>query len=59
LAWAWDSARDAAQFAAAAERSVDRLDGAGAVNSGNEGVVTVVLAPSAPLARRIAGGVSF
>jgi hypothetical protein len=57
MAWAWDSARDAAQFAAAAERSVQRLRSAGAVNGGNEGIVTVVLAPSAPLARRLARGI--
>lgn len=60
IAWAWDSPRDAREFAAAAELSVDRLGGAGAVNSGNEGVVTVVLAPRASLARRLArGGGSF
>jgi hypothetical protein len=54
LAWAWDTPRDAAEFAAAAELSVGRLGGAGAVNSSNEGVVTVVLAPRESLARRVA-----
>jgi hypothetical protein len=55
MAWAWDSARDAREFAAAARLSVGRLDGAGAVNGSTEGVVSVALAPSAPLARRVAG----
>jgi hypothetical protein len=59
MGWAWDSARDASEFAAAARLSVGRLDGAGVVNDGNEGVVAVVLAPSVSLARRVAGGVSF
>ena len=54
LGWAWDTPRDAAEFEAAAELSVDRLGGAGAVDGGNEGVVTVVLAPRASLARRVA-----
>jgi hypothetical protein len=54
MAWAWDSPRDAREFAAAAELSVDRLGGAGAVNDSNEGVVTVVLAPEESLARRVA-----
>jgi hypothetical protein len=55
MAWAWDSPRDAREFAAAARLSVGRLRGAGVVNDGNEGVVAVVLAPSASLARRVAG----
>jgi hypothetical protein len=54
MAWAWDTSRDAAEFAAAAELSVGRLGGAGAVNGSNEGVVTVVLAPRESLARRVA-----
>jgi hypothetical protein len=54
MAWAWDTPRDAREFAAAAELSVDRLGGAGAVNGGNEGIVTVVLAPRVSLARRVA-----
>jgi hypothetical protein len=54
MGWAWDSARDALEFEAAARRSVRRLGGAGAVNGGDEGVVSVVLAPSASLARRVA-----
>jgi hypothetical protein len=54
MAWAWDTPRDAREFAAAAELSVDRLSGAGAVNGDTEGVVTVVLAPEASLARRVA-----
>ena len=54
VGWAWDTPRDAREFAAAAELSVERLGGAGVVNGGKEGVVTVVLAPSASLARRIA-----
>ena len=53
MAWAWDTPRDAAEFAAAARRSVRRLGGAGAVNDSNEGVA-VVLAPEAFLARRVA-----
>jgi hypothetical protein len=55
MAWAWDSARDASEFAAAARRSVGRLDGAGVVNGSSEGVA-VVLAPSASLARRVGVG---
>jgi hypothetical protein len=54
MAWTWDTPRDAAEFAAAARRTVGRLDAAGAVNDGNEGVVAVVLAPEAALARRVA-----
>jgi hypothetical protein len=54
MAWAWDTPRDAREFAAAARLSVERLDGAGAVNGSNEGVVSVVLAPSGFLARRAA-----
>jgi hypothetical protein len=54
MGWAWDSPRDASEFAAAARVSVGRLGGAGAVNGGNEGVVSVVLAPRASLARRVA-----
>ena len=53
MGWAWDTARDAREFAAAARLSVGRLDGAGAVNGSGEGVV-VVLAPEASLARRVA-----
>ena len=54
MVWAWDSPRDAREFAAAAELTVRRLGSAGAVNGRNEGVVAVVLAPSASLARRVA-----
>jgi hypothetical protein len=54
MGWAWDTPRDARQFAAAAELTVRRLGSAGAVDGGSEGVVTVVLAPSASLAARIA-----
>jgi hypothetical protein len=53
MAWAWDSARDAREFAAAVRLSLGRLRGAGALNGSNEGVVSVVLAPSASLARRV------
>jgi hypothetical protein len=53
MAWAWDTPRDAAEFAAAAQRSVERLDSAGAVHGGGERVA-VVLAPEAALARRVA-----
>ena len=53
IAWAWDSPRDAAEFERAARLSVGRLVSPGAVNGGNE-VVTVVLAPEAGLARRVA-----
>lgn len=54
MAWAWDTRRDAAEFAAAARRSVSRLPGAGAVSGGKGGAVAVVLAPEASLARRMA-----
>jgi hypothetical protein len=54
MAWAWDTPRDAAEFAAAARRTVGRLGRAGAVSYGSEGVVAVVLAPEASLARRVA-----
>jgi hypothetical protein len=54
MAWAWDTARDAREFAAAARLTLGRLGGAGAVNDGKEGVVTVVLAPQTSLARRVA-----
>ncbi|HEV2874548.1 MAG TPA: hypothetical protein VGW14_05310 [Thermoleophilaceae bacterium] len=53
MGWAWDSARDAAEFEAAARLTVERLESAGAVNGSKEGVA-VVLAPEAPLARRVA-----
>ena len=53
MAWAWDTPRDAAEFEAAAENSLDRLDSAGAVNGSNEGMVTVVLAPRESMARRV------
>ena len=52
MGWAWDSPRDASEFAAAARLSVGRLDGAGAVNDSTERVV-VVLAPEASLARQV------
>ncbi|HEV3378957.1 MAG TPA: hypothetical protein VG126_16920 [Thermoleophilaceae bacterium] len=58
MGWAWDTARDAREFAAAAELTLARLGGAGAVNDGNEGMVTVVLAPEASLARRVARRIS-
>jgi hypothetical protein len=54
MAWAWDSPRDAREFAAAARLSVGRLGRPGAVNGSNEGVVAVVLAPEGALARRVA-----
>jgi hypothetical protein len=54
MGWAWDTPRDAAEFDAAVRRSVSRLGSAGAVNGGDEGVVAVVLAPEASLARRVA-----
>jgi hypothetical protein len=54
MAWAWDSARDSAEFTDAARLAVARLDSAGAVNTGKEGVVAVVLAPEEALARRVA-----
>jgi hypothetical protein len=53
MGWAWDSARDAAEFAEAARRSVSDLKTPGAV-AGSEGVVAVVLAQDASLARRVA-----
>jgi hypothetical protein len=54
MGWEWDTRRDAAEFAAAARRSVGRLRGAGAVKVDTEGAVAVVLAPEASLARRVA-----
>jgi hypothetical protein len=57
--WAWDSARDAAEFEAAARRSVAALAAPGAVNGGDEGVtVAVALAPDAALARRVVGRIA-
>jgi hypothetical protein len=53
MGWAWDTARDAREFAAAARLSVGRLDGAGAVNGSRAGVA-VVLAPRASMARDVA-----
>jgi hypothetical protein len=54
MAWVWDTPRDAREFAAAARLTVRRLGGTGAVNGSSEGVVAVVLAPEASLARRVA-----
>jgi hypothetical protein len=54
MGWAWDTARDAREFAAAAKLTVGRLVARGAVNDGKEGMVGVVLAPEASLARRLA-----
>jgi hypothetical protein len=56
MGWAWDTGRDAREFAAAARVSVGRLRGAGAVNGSSKGGVSVVLAPSASLARRVGVG---
>lgn len=56
MGWAWDTARDAREFAAAARLSVARLRGAGVVNGSSKGVVSVVLAPEASLARRVGVG---
>jgi hypothetical protein len=53
MAWAWDSPRDANEFDAAARLTLERLGRPGAVN-GSEEVVTVVLAPDAALAGRVA-----
>lgn len=53
IGWAWDTSEDAAEFAAAARLTVDRLGSPGAVNGSNEGVA-VVLAPEVALARRVA-----
>jgi hypothetical protein len=53
MAWAWDSARDAREFAAAARRSIGPLGAAGVVNGGDEGVVSVVLGPRASLVRGV------
>jgi hypothetical protein len=58
MGWAWDTPRDAAEFAAAARLTVGRLDGAGAVNDGREAVVAVALASEASLARRVAGRIA-
>jgi hypothetical protein len=54
MGWDWDSARDAAEFEAAAERTLSALGAAGAVAGGRGDRVTVVLAPTAALGRRIA-----
>jgi hypothetical protein len=53
VVWAWDSPREAAEFTAAARRSVARLPGPGALNDRNTGVA-LVLAPDPSLARRVA-----
>ena len=54
MGWAWDTLRDAAEFEAAARRTLRELDTPGALERG-ERSVTVVLAPSGALARRVAG----
>jgi hypothetical protein len=51
------SARDAAEFSAAARRSVAGLATPAAVNGGNEGVA-MVLAPNAAVARRVARSIA-
>jgi hypothetical protein len=61
VVWAWDSARNAREFARAARRTAERLGGPGVVNEGSEGVALVLAADAGlarGLARRIAGGVS-
>jgi hypothetical protein len=57
MGWAWDTARDAAEFSAAARRSVAGLATPAAVNGSNDEVVTV-LAPNAALARRVARAIT-
>jgi hypothetical protein len=52
LRWRWDTDRDARQFVAAARRYVARR---GALLSANGGETTIVFAPTAALARRLAG----
>lgn len=58
MGWAWDSARDAREFEAAARRRLRALRRPGAVRRGGDRLVAVVLAPEAGLARRIASAVS-
>jgi hypothetical protein len=52
MGWAWDSKDDAAEFEAAARRTLARLETPGAVAAGEE-LVAVVLATDAGLARRV------
>jgi len=54
MGWAWDSARDAAEFEEAVRRTLSALGAAGAVVGAGRRRVTVVLAPGAGLADRIA-----
>jgi hypothetical protein len=53
MAWAWDTPRDAREFARAARRSLGELGTPGAVNDGNKGVA-LVLAADAGVAGRVA-----
>jgi hypothetical protein len=53
MGWAWDTLRDAAEFEEAARQTLSGLGMPGAVTRG-ERVVTVALAPSRELARRVA-----
>ena len=54
MRWRWDTPRDARQFLAALRRWSAGRDGAAVVN--RSGAVTLVLAPTAALARRAAAG---
>jgi len=58
VSWEWDSARDAREFEAAAQRSLDALDAEGTV-AADRGRVTLVLAPDVRLARAVAAAVSL
>jgi hypothetical protein len=54
MGWTWDSPRDAAAFDDAAKRTITALETPGALERGKRSI-TVVLAPSTALARRMAG----
>jgi hypothetical protein len=53
MGWAWDTPGDAAEFAAAARRTLAELETPGALRRGERSVV-VVIGPSGELARRVA-----
>jgi hypothetical protein len=54
LGWAWDTARDAAEFEEAARRALDQLGAAGAIRRAGGDRVLLVLAPKRRLAESIA-----
>jgi len=56
-AWAWDTSRDAREFAEAATRRLSELNAPGAIRGGPRRRVVLALAPKEALARRIAASV--